>query len=106
MLAPYLVRLAVVDDAAIIARHRAQMFFEMGEVAAADVPALESSSREQLIALIASGESLGWVAEAGGQVIAGAGVMVRRLLPRGRQLGHRAEAYVLNVYTEPWRVLA
>ena len=101
MSSSYSVRRATVGDANIIGHHRAEMFFEMGEVTAADVPALESASRAQLVGLIASGEYLGWVAEADGQVIAGAGVMVRRLLPRGRQLGDRAEAYVLNVYTAP-----
>ena len=98
---PYLIRDATPADAAIVGRHRAKMFHDMGEVDDADVAALDAASGADLANLLASGEYVGWVAEADGIVVAGAGVMLRRLLPRGRQLGLRLEAYVLNVYTDP-----
>jgi GNAT superfamily N-acetyltransferase len=90
-------------DAAAIARHRARMFREMGEVSEAEVPPLEAAARAQLEPLIDSGEYFGWVIEVepGGEVVSGAGVFLHRLLPRGRELGLRQEAYVLNVYSEP-----
>ena len=90
-------------DAAAIAGHRARMFHEMRELSDAEVPALEAAVRDQLEPLIASGEYFGWVIEigAGGEVVSGVGAFLHRLLPRGRELGLRQEAYVLNVYTEP-----
>ena len=90
-------------DAATIAGHRARMFQEMGDVSEAEVPPLEAAAREQLEPLINAGEYFGWVIEVepGGDVVAGLGVFLHRLLPRGRELGLRQEAYVLNVYTEP-----
>ena len=88
-------------DAAAIAGHRARMFQEMGELADLDAPRLEAATREQLEPLIDSGEYFGWLIETGGEVVAGAGVLLHRLLPRNRDLGLRQEAYVLNVYTAP-----
>jgi GNAT superfamily N-acetyltransferase len=89
-------------DAAVVARHRARMFQEMGEVSGAEVPPLEDAARAQLEPLIDSGEYSGWVIEIEtGEVVAGVGVFLHRLLPRGRELGLRQEAYVLNVYTDP-----
>jgi GNAT superfamily N-acetyltransferase len=79
------------------------MFHEMRELSGLEVPALEAAVRDQLEPLIASGEYFGWVIEigAGGEVVSGVGAFLHRLLPRGRELGLRQEAYVLNVYTEP-----
>ena len=76
------------------------MFHEMGEVAGEDVAALAAAASADLATLLASGDYAGWLAEVDGAVVAGAGVMLRRLLPRGRHLGIRQEAYVLNVFTE------
>jgi GNAT superfamily N-acetyltransferase len=77
------------------------MFAEMGDVSAEEVAPLETAAREQLEPLITSGEYFGWLMEADGVVVSGVGVFLHRLLPRGRALGLRQEAYVLNVYTEP-----
>ena len=88
-------------DAAAIARHRARMFHEMGDLSDAEVPPLESAARDELEPLIASGEYFGWLIETRADVVSGVGVFLHRLLPRGRELGLRQEAYVLNVYTEP-----
>jgi GNAT superfamily N-acetyltransferase len=87
-------------DAAAVASHRARMFQEMGDVSDREVPPLEAAARAQLEPLIDSGEYFGWLIETGGEVVAGVGVFLHRLLPRGRELGLRQEAYVLNVYTE------
>lgn len=55
----YYVRPLRPRDAAVVAHHRFGMFLAMGDLAAADVPALEAASREQLDLLIVSGEYFG-----------------------------------------------
>jgi GNAT superfamily N-acetyltransferase len=50
-----------------------------------------------------SGDYLGWVADAGGEVIASGGVVIHRLPPGPRNMDGR-EGYVMNIYTIPdWR---
>jgi GNAT superfamily N-acetyltransferase len=107
---PFAVRTAVPDDAPVIARHRAEMFTEMGELSADLYQELFDRSSAWLRGAIASGEYVGWLACAGGDVIAGAGVQVRRILPRptaseaGMAIAAGREAIVLNVFTErEWR---
>ena len=97
----YVLRPVRPGDADAIANHRAQMFHDMGDVSDAEVPPLVAASCDQLAPLIESGEYFGWVIEGDGAVVAGVGVLLHRLLPRGRDLGLRQEAYVLNVFTEP-----
>lgn len=99
--ADYQIRPIRAGDAAVIARHRVGMFLTMGELAVADAPALEAAARDQLAPLIERGEYLGWLAEHGGEVVAGVGLFLHRLLPRPGDLGLRQEAYVVNVFTEP-----
>lgn len=88
-------------DAPVIAQQRVRMFVEMGDVTDAEAAALEAAVLAQLDPLIASGEYFGWLMEADEVVVSGVGVLLHRLLPRGRALGLRQEAYVLNVYTDP-----
>jgi GNAT superfamily N-acetyltransferase len=97
----YLIRPATAADAAVIAHHRAAMFRDMGMLADGDGPALQAASHAYLTAALASGTYLGWVVEAQRQVVAGGGVLVRRLLPRPGSLEGGQDAYVLNLYTEP-----
>jgi GNAT superfamily N-acetyltransferase len=54
-----------------------------------------------LAAWLAGGEYFGWLVENAGQVVAGGGMILRRLLPRPGSLSGGEEAYILNVYTEP-----
>ena len=68
----YVIRPATVADAAAIAHHRVAMFRDMGLLANGDDPALEAAARAYLLAALPSGEYLGWVIEAHGQVVAGA----------------------------------
>jgi GNAT superfamily N-acetyltransferase len=97
----YAVRRATVTDASVIAHHRVAMFRDMGVLAEPEAPALHVASHAYLTTALQSGEYLGWVIEAQGQVVAGGGVLVRPLLPRPECTRGSAEAYVLNVYTEP-----
>ena len=97
----YHIRRATVADAAVIARHRIRMFQDMGELAADKTEALESASRARLDGELLSGEYVGWLVETGGEVVAGAGVLLHHYYPtKANPLG-RPTAYIVNVYTEP-----
>ena len=107
----FVVRQADTADIPAIARHRASMFRDMGQLAAHLVEPLERATASYLTDALPRGEYLGWVAEnerPAATAIGGAGVQLRPILPRPRpgsdhlELG--PEAIVLNVYVEPaWR---
>jgi GNAT superfamily N-acetyltransferase len=107
----FTIRRAGVGDAAVMARHRAMMFRDMGTLSErARQPLIEATERT-LAAWVAAGEYIGWLAspdERPGEIVGGAGVQRRNLLPRPRpedgELLTGPEAIVVNVYTEPaWR---
>lgn len=100
-----------VDDAAVLAHHRAEMFRAMGQLVPDVYTVLVRHAHEYFIRAIPSGEYVGWVAvEAAdsANVIAGAGVQLRPILPRPDHAGTRLlvgeQGLVLNVFTElAWR---
>lgn len=107
-------RSATAVDAPIIARHRARMFEEMGQLPPEAFEPLRAVAEVYIAEAIARGEYVGWLAspaDAPGLVVAGAGVQRRRVLPHpvpaggGRvRIAEGHHAIVLNVYTEPeWR---
>lgn len=105
------IREATVADAALLARHRAGMFRDMGQLNADREPLLVEATADYLRGALPRGEYLGWVAESASSSpgpVGGAGVQLRPILPRpcsfgeGIELG--PEAIILNVYVEPaWR---
>jgi ribosomal protein S18 acetylase RimI-like enzyme len=97
----YRIRRAEVSDAPIVAHHRVEMFKEMGELPAGAVAPVESTSRARLVEELASGEYRGWLAEAGREVVAGAGALLHKYYPSAANPNGRPTAYILNVYTEP-----
>jgi GNAT superfamily N-acetyltransferase len=105
------VRLATIDDADIIALHRARMFQDMGDLQPHLFEAFRTASCERLRDVIARGEYIGWLASlkvAPDAVIAGAGVHLRRVMPHpaknGPAFAEGRHAIVVNVFTEPeWR---
>jgi GNAT superfamily N-acetyltransferase len=97
----FVMRRATVADAAIIAHHRVEMFRDMGMLADDEADALRAASCTYLLTALADDKYSGWVVEAQRGVIAGGGVVVRRLLPRPGSPHGDEEACVLNVYTEP-----
>lgn len=109
----FTVRIATRDDVGSIARHRAQMFADMGELPADTYEDLVTQTTQYLDVALPAGTYLGWLATADtdpGTVVAGAGVQLRRTLPhpitRGgqRRVAAGRQAIVLNVYTEKaWR---
>ncbi|MEY2484437.1 MAG: hypothetical protein QOH39_85 [Verrucomicrobiota bacterium] len=106
----FAVRLATIDDADVIAAHRARMFHDMGEVPDDLLDMFRTQSRDRLREFFERGEYVGWLAssvDAPRQVIAGAGVQLRHTLPHPSDMGGLAEgrhALIINVFTEPpWR---
>lgn len=96
----YRIRQATVSDATVIARHRVGMFHDMGELAPDEAAVVESASRTRLVDQLASGEYVGWLAEADGEVVAGAGVLLHQYYPTSANPRGLPTAYILNVYTE------
>jgi len=106
------IRLATVGDAPVLARHRVEMFRDMGRLATGAVAeALRSAAEPELRAWVAAGSYIGWLAvpsEAPHEVAGGAGLQLRPLLPRptddGQAITMGPEGYVLNVFVErAWR---
>lgn len=97
----YEIRRAVAADAEAIARHRVRMFIDMGDIDDSAVPGLESATLVRLKVELVSGEYLGWVAEAHGGVVAGAGVILHSHYPNVKNPLGRPVAHIVNVYTDP-----
>lgn len=106
------VRLATPADAPLLARHRVEMFRDMGRIAGEPVAeALSAAAEPELRAWLAAGTYVGWLAEPvghTGEVAGGAGLQIRPLLPRPSRDGSAVlpgpEGYVLNVFVErAWR---
>ena len=112
-MAEFTIRPATAADAPIIARHRAEMFTDMGVLPSAIYQSLVDETVRYLERAMPAGEYLGWLAAPGGSaadIVAGAGVQRRRVLPHPSATGENVvlasgrQAIVLNVFTEPaWR---
>lgn len=100
-IAPYRLRPATAADIAVVAHHRVAMFRDMGILPDGDEGPLAAGSARFLARAIPAADYRGWLAALDGTVVAGAGVVLRPLLPRPGHLDGGIEAYVLNVYTEP-----
>jgi GNAT superfamily N-acetyltransferase len=107
----YGIRRATAADAGVLARHRAEMFRDMGELPGDLYDTLIDAARAYFTQAIAEGRYVGWVAELddrSGEIVGGAGLQLRELLPRpdvarGR-LVRGPQGLILNVYTErAWR---
>src|SRR5581483_6798198 len=95
------------------ARHRAQMFTDMGSLPADLFQPLVEETVVYLEQAVPRGEYVGWLAsplESPAEIIGGAGVQLRRTLPHAVTVGGRTrlvrgrQGIVLNVFTEkPWR---
>lgn len=100
---PYLEpRLATGDDVAILVRHRARMFAEMGVPQDERFAAMCTASSPWFRDAIARGTYAGFLiasADAPQQIVAGAGLLFLEW-PPGLYDVATARAYILNVYTE------
>jgi GNAT superfamily N-acetyltransferase len=97
-------RRAIVEDAPILARHRAEMFLEMGRIPPENYSQLLAASQEYFEGALAEDNYVGFLCESDGDVVAGGGVQPRLILPRytpdGRILGTNRQGLVMNVFTE------
>jgi GNAT superfamily N-acetyltransferase len=95
------IRLADPDDAPTIAAQRARMFADTGRLEPNDAAPFQAQLEPLLRQMLASGEYVGWLLVASdGAVIGGAGIQLRRLLPRPETRTDR-EALVVNVWIAP-----
>lgn len=109
----FLLRRARVEDAAVIAWHRARMFQDMGELSEATFEELRRAALSWSERTLASGEYVGWLGAPKSRpdaIVGGAGIQLRQVaphpcpLPRAGGIGKGRHAIVLNVFTEPeWR---
>ena len=109
----FVIRRATVGDASVVARHRARMFQDMGEIPAAMFDDFVAASRAWTERALASGEYIGWFAIPKNEpdvIVAGAGVQLRQVPPHPLRpakegaFANGRHAIILNVFTEPeWR---
>jgi len=105
------IRPATERDAAVVARHRVEMFRDMGTLPAEHGPALARAAEAYFRRAIPAGTYAGWLATPEGKpgdVIAGAGIQIREAIPRLRldrtAVDPGPQGLIVNVYTEPaWR---
>lgn len=96
----YSIRLARLEDAAIIAGHRHRMFLDMGKYDPQKLEAMTSAYRPWLESKMAAGEYLGWFAMSeDGAVGAGLGLWLMDWPPHVIGSGLR-RGNIINVYTE------
>jgi len=107
----FAIRRATAADAPVLARHRAGMFRDMGELPDELQDMLVQASTAYFARAIPEGSYVAWVAhkrDAPGEIVGGAGLQLRELLPRPlsarTRLMRGPQALILNVFTErPWR---
>ena len=104
------IRRATVQDADIIAWHRARMFQDMGDVSDDAFEILRAKARVRLKEWLESGDYIGWLATPADKpqtVVGGAGVQLQPILPRplnASTIGEGRQGTIVNVFTEPqWR---
>lgn len=95
------IRLATLDDAAIIARHRASMFLDMGAVSSEESEDIFAATEPWTAQLLSRGEYVGWLVEENGDVLAGGGIYLRELSPSPGCLRVGRWGHIANVYTVP-----
>ena len=103
------VRRATIADISALAHHRVSMYRDMGDLLPSDEARLFDATTTYLRSALESGEYLAWLAVTSGrqnEIVAGAGLIVRPMIPRPGSSGgiEEREAQVVNVYTEAeWR---
>ncbi len=109
MTTAFVVRHATVMDVDILARHRAEMFRDMGKLPDALVDGMLEASSLYFARAVSDGEYLAWLASPASSpdtIVAGAGLQLRTALPNlrkdhdGVMITSGLQGIVLNVYTE------
>lgn len=107
------IRPATLADVPTLARHRAEMFRDIHGMPDDQYDVMVDASRRYFESAMPSGEYLAWVTEhrsLAGDVVAGAGLQLRRALPTIRRRADTTEVVtgvqglIVNVFTErAWR---
>jgi GNAT superfamily N-acetyltransferase len=87
-------------DAALIAGQRRQMFEDAGVLPSGLEQELTESFEAWVQPRLAAGEYLGWIAEANGEVVGGAGLWLMPFPPHFLDLSP-CRGYLLNFYVAP-----
>lgn len=109
--AVFAIRRASAADAPVLARHRAEMFRDMGELPDDLYGTLVEAATAYFATAVPGGSYVAWVAQARSgpdEIVGGAGLQLRVLLPRpdpsGARLVRGPQGLIMNVFTErPWR---
>src|SRR4051794_16336339 len=96
---PILIRTAGIEDIPHILHHRRSMFLDMGKQDEQAIHQMLISADAFLRAAMPRGGYRAWMAEAGGRVIAGAGVTIVDW-PGSPDDPHPRHGWIQNVYTE------
>lgn len=107
----FAIRRATGADASVLARHRAEMFRDMGELPDGLYDTLVEAATAYFARAVPDGSYVAWVAQAGDrrdEIVGGAGLQLRVLLPRpdptGARLVRGLQGLIMNVFTErSWR---
>jgi GNAT superfamily N-acetyltransferase len=104
------IRRATVQDADVIAWHRARMFQDMGNVSGDGFEILRAKARLRLKEWLKSGDYIGWLAtptDKPDTIVGGAGIQLQPMLPRPLDvstIGEGRQGTIVNVFAEPqWR---
>jgi len=113
MTTDFLIRRATLADVSVLARHRAAMFRDIHGLADDQYESMREASRRYFEAAIPAGEYRAWLATPASsvdEVVAGAGLQLRRALPSlrmragVREVTSADQGLIVNVFTEPgWR---
>ena len=93
-------REATAADLDAVMRHRRSMFADMRSGDASELDAMEAASRPLFARALADGTYRGWLAEDGGRVVAGGGIIMLPYHSSPRDPKPR-RAWIVNMYTEP-----
>ena len=94
------IRLALAEDAELIAQQRRQMFLDAGQPDDGRMAAMFKSFVPWVRAKLGEGKYIGWVASEDGSTIGGAGLWLMEFPPHFLQV-EPVRGYLLNFYTAP-----
>ncbi len=97
----YQIRTATTADAAVITHHRRRMFFDSGKQDNRLLDIMAEHFLPWVETRLADGRYLGWLTSAGGEVVAGTGMIILDWPPNPLDPHRDKRGYVLNVYVEP-----
>jgi GNAT superfamily N-acetyltransferase len=98
---PYTVRVATVDDAAILARQRRLMFDAIERLPPDEGDALEAAVERFIRRTMPAGTFHARVVEHRGEIVAGGGLQLRTLMARPGFVHEEPEGLIVSMWTDP-----